>query len=260
MTAFIRTLAATVALSSTALFGTGCDLLDAFNDEGTTLVQLMVTHHSTPEDGQFPDLSAGEGDLRTFETDEGWTIYLQTAYVTTTQASLGSCGGAEVDFDSHWGALPENLGSTDLDLKSFGAVEVEAGSYCTLTVEYGPFVPSADAAARAHDMGEHRSDVEGSTFFFKGVAQKGDASIDFELSSNQAVQVDVDLSSVVNGGPLVIDADEAFPIDLTLSKTYDRFFDGVDFEGTSDEDLSANILAVLELETRVAYGTRVAAE
>ena len=86
MTALIRTFAAAAALSSTALFGTGCDLLDAFQEEGTTLVQLMVTHNATPEDGRFPDLA--DGDLRTFDTDEGWTVYLQAGFVTTTGASI----------------------------------------------------------------------------------------------------------------------------------------------------------------------------
>lgn len=258
MSAFIRTFAAAACLSSAALFGSGCDLLDAFNEEGTTLVQLMVTHHATPEGGQFPDLS--DGELRTFETDEGWTIYLEAAYVTTTRATLHECSGAAVDFDAHWGSLPENLGGTDLDLQSFGAVDVEAGSYCELTVEYGPYVPSNDPAARSYDMGDHGESVEGSTFFFQGVAQKGDVTVDFEITGNQTVAVDVDLSTVMQGGPLVVDADEAFPVDLTLSKTYDRFFDGIDFDGSTDEDLAANVTAVLELETRVNYGTRVAAE
>lgn len=257
MSALIRTFAAAAALSSTALFGSGCDLIDVFNEEGTTLVQLMVTHHATPENGQFPDLS--DGELRTFETDTGWTVYLQAAYVTTTHATLRDCSGGAVDFDAHWGSLPENLGSTDLDLHSFGAVDVEAGDYCELTVEYGPYVASGEAA-RNYDMGDHRDNVEGSTFFFQGVAQKGDLTIDFEITGNQPIVVDVDLSSVMGGGPLVVDADEAFPIDLTLSKTYDRFFDGVEFDGITDEDLRNNVAAVLELETRVNHGTRVAAE
>ena len=253
MTALIRTFAAAAALSSTALFGT---LLDAFQEEGTTLVQLMVTHNATPEDGRFPDLA--DGDLRTFDTDEGWTVYLQAGFVTTTGASIEECSGAALDFDSHWGSLPESIGATDLDLQSFGAVDVEAGSYCTMTVEYGPFVPSGDIS-RAMDMGEDRENVEGSTFYFRGVAQKGELSVDFEFSSSDPIVVDVDLSKVMNGGPLVVDAKESFPIDLTLSKTYDRFFDGIDFEGTTSEDLAANVSAMLELETRASYGTRVAA-
>ena len=258
MTALLRHVAAVAALSATAILGSGCDLLEALENEvdGTTLVQLMVTHHATPEDGRFPDLS--DGELRTFETDEGWTVFLQTGYVTTSHATLGNCNGATVDFDPYWGPLPENIGHQDLDLFSFAAAEVESGQYCELSVEYGPFVATPEAAGRT-DMGEHRADVEGNTYFFKGVAQKGDVAVDFELSSNAIIDVDLDMSQVMNGGPLHVRADEAFPIDLTLSKTYDRLFDGIDFETAEDEDLEGNIMAMLELETRIAFGTRVSA-
>ena len=50
-----------------------CPTCGQLNQEGTTLVQLMVTHNATPEDGRFPDLSDGD-ELRTFETDEGWIL------------------------------------------------------------------------------------------------------------------------------------------------------------------------------------------
>lgn len=249
-----RTLAAAAALSVTAAFGSGCDLIDAFNNEGTTLVQLMVTHHATPRDGSFPELRVGEAT--TFDTDEGWTVSLREAYVTTTHASLHECSGGTVDFDSFWGPLPEDINEDDLDLLSFAAVEVEASSFCGMTVEYGPFVADADGANRYMAEMDKLADA---TFYFEGVARKGDVTIDFELSSNDTITVDLDLGTVMNGGPLTISADEPFPVDLTLSKTYDRFFDGIDFESLDDAEVEANILAVLELETRVAFGTRVEA-
>jgi len=252
MSLFIRNLAAAAALSATAILGAGCDLLDALNDEGSTLVQLMVTHHATPQDGQFPDLS--DGELRTFDNDEGWTVFLQTALVTTSHATLRECSGGSIEFDSYWGPLPENIGAADLDLLSFAAVEVEAGQYCDMTVEYGPFTPTAEGMQNVKD------ELDGATYYFKGVAQKGELSIDFELTGSEITSVDLDISTVMRGGPLAISADEPFPVELTLSKTYDRFFDGVDFESASTEDLNANIMAMLEFETRVSFGTRVAAE
>lgn len=254
-----RTLAVAAALTSTAVFGSGCDLIEAFQNggKGTTLVQLMVTHHATPQDGTFPSLSVG--DAATFDTDEGWTVSLRTAYITTVHAELHECGGEAVAFDAFHGPLPEDINDEDLDLLTFAGVEVEANSFCSMTVEYGPFVAD-DETARAYDMGEDANKIRNATYYFEGVARKGDVSVNFELTGNGTASADLDISTIMNGGPLEITADEAFPVDLTLSKTYDRFFDGVDFSSFSEDDVNANIMAVLELETRVAFGTRVAAE
>jgi hypothetical protein len=249
-----RTVAAAALLSFTAAFGSGCDLIEAFKNEGTTLVQLMVTHHATPVNGTFPSLTVGEA--ATFDTDEGWTVSLRTAYVTTAHASLNECNGGTVDFEAFRGPLPEDINADDLGLLTFAAVEVDASSFCSMTVEYGPFVTD-DETARAYGMGDDTEKVRNSTYYFEGVASKGDVSVDFSFTGTGTAEVDVDLSSVMNGGPLRISAEEAFPVDLTLSKTYDRFFDGVDFSSFDAADVDANIMAMLELESRVAFGTRV---
>ena len=251
-----RTLAA-AAVTLTTVFASGCDLIDAFKNEDTTLVQLMVTHHSTPQNGTFPSLSVG--DAATFETDEGWTVSLRSAYITTADASLHGCSGDSVEFESFRGPLPEDMNGEDLDLLTFAGVEVEAGSFCGMTVEYGPFVAD-DETARDFQMGEDANKVRNATYYFEGVASKGGVSVDFELTGDGTVAVDLDLSTIMNGGPLKISAQEPFPVDLTLSKTYDRFFDGVDFSSFDSDDMNANIMAVLELETRIAFGTRVEAK
>jgi hypothetical protein len=249
-----RHFATAAALSFITAFGAGCDLIEAFQNEGSTLVQLMVTHHATPENGVFPEVNVG--DAATFDTDEGWTVSLRSAWVTTADAALHECNGGTVEFEPFYGPLPEDINSDDLGLMTFAAVEVEASSYCNMTVEYGPF-SSDEEMARAHNVGADASKVRGATYYFEGVARKGDVAIDFELTGNGTVAVDLDLATVMNGGPLRISAEEPFPVDLTLSKTYDRFFDGVDFTSFDSADLDANIMAVLELETRVAFGTRV---
>ncbi|MCA9707917.1 MAG: hypothetical protein KDK70_18845, partial [Myxococcales bacterium] len=236
-----RHLLAAAALLCTT-FGTGCDLIDAFNNEGSTLVQLMVTHHATPEDGVFPDLS--NGDIRTFDNDEGWTVNLRAAFVTTSSASLHECSGGTVAFDNFWGQLPENITNDDLELNSFAAVEVEASSFCSMTVEYGPYT-GADDVARMHDMGEHSDEVRGATFYLEGIAQKGDVAVPFEITGTGTASVQLDLSHAMNGGPLTISADEPFPVDLTLSKTYDRFFDGIDFENFDPADIEQNVMGLL---------------
>jgi hypothetical protein len=247
------------ALSCTAVLGTGCDLLEALQNGGggSTLVQLLVTHHATPQDGIFPDLSNGE--MRTFETDDGWTVNLSAAYVTTSRATLHECSGGSVDFDAFWGQLPENIHQTDLELLSFAAVDVEASTFCTMTVEYGPFMAD-DENADVHNTGKHTDQIVGATYLLEGVATKGELAVPFSLTGNQTAAVDLDLSHLQSGGPLTIDAQEPFPVDLTLSKTYDRFFDGIDFESFDAVDMDANIMAILELETRIAFGTRVMAE
>lgn len=249
-----RTVAAAAALSFTAAFGSGCDLIEAFKNEGTTLVQLMVTHHGTPVNGAFPSLEVG--DAATFDTDEGWTVSLRKAYVTTAHASLNECNGGAVDFEAFNGPLPEDINEDDLGLLTFAAVEVEASSFCSMTVEYGPFVAD-EATTRSYEMGEDADKIRNATYYFEGVARKDGVSVDFELTGNGTATVDIDMSRVMNGGPLRISADEAFPVDLTLSKTYDRFFDGIDFESFDSADVDANIMAVLELESRVDFGTRV---
>lgn len=255
-----RTLVAAAALSFTAVFGAGCDLIEAIKGEangGSTLVQLLVTHHATPENGSFPSLQVGEA--ATFDTDEGWTVSLRTAYITTAHATLHECSGGAVDFEAFNGPLPEDINGEDLDLLTFAGVEVEANSFCSMTVEYGPFVAD-DETARAFEMGEDASKIRNATYYFEGVAHKGDVVVPFELTGNGTAAVDLDLSGVMNGGPLRISAEEPFPVDLTLSKTYDRFFDGIDFSTLDSTDMDANIMAVLELESRVTFGTRVAAE
>ncbi|MEM9455592.1 MAG: hypothetical protein AAGF11_15530 [Myxococcota bacterium] len=252
MSVSARHLVAASALLCTTAFGAGCDLIEALNDKGSTLVQLMVTHHATPEDGFFPDL--GSGDIRTFDTDEGWTVNLRAAFVTTSSATLHRCGGGDVAFDAFWGQLPEDIIKDDLALNSFAAVEVEASRFCSLTVEYAPY-KATDDVSRQREMGEHGDDVAGTTYYFEGVATKGDVAVDFELSGNGSAIAELDMSTVMNGGPLVITADEAFPVDLTLSKTYDRFFDGIDFEDYDPADIDGNVMALLELDSRIAFGT-----
>ncbi len=251
-----RHLAAIAALSSTAVFGAGCDLIEALNGETTTLVQLMVTHHATPQDGVFPDLADNAGH-RVFDTDEGWTVTLTKAFLTTADASLEDCNGVATAFESYWGPLPEDMKSEDLDLHTFAGVEVTAGKFCGLTVEYSPYLPDEIV----HEMdAEDGEKVEGTTYYFAGVAKKGDVEVPFEFSGTGTVHVDIDISGIMEGQPLTVKEDEPFPLELTLSKTYDRFFDGVDFSDLDPADIDGNVMAMLELESRVAFGTRVTAE
>lgn len=239
------------------LAATGCDVLDALEGERSATVQVHVTHHATPQGGIFPD-RGDDGESRTFDNDEGWLVTLQEAFIVTRSATLVACDGTAIPLSRYWGALPENITDTDLDLFSFGGVEVEPGDYCSIRVEYGPYTP-ADVMDAPHEMPEDEDALLGATTYVRGFAQKGEEVVTFELTATDDITVEVDLRGE-EGGPLHVTGDEPFPVELTLSKTYDRFFDAVDFAALDEADLSANMMAVLGTETRVSTGTRVVPE
>ena len=236
---------ASLALAAAALLSGGCDLIDVLSDEGDTLVTVFSNHHATPTDGFVPD-RGGDGELRIFENDAGWTVHLTGGLVTTKGVTLHRCDGSQAPIEFYFGSIAEDLRSADLERRTLGGTEVGAGELCGLTTHYGPFSAQNDDAPG--EMDEARMD--GITLFLEGYAVRGDETIPFEIAVESAADVFTDLSDRPSG-PLKIKGDEDFPVELTVSKTYDRFFDGVDFGTLTDEDLSQNALAVLELETSV---------
>ena len=250
MLAHRRTLATTLGLV-TALLGSGCDLIDAFEDEGKTQVQVFTTHHATSEDGQMPVLG-GDGEQRVFQSDEGWTITLTEGYVVTSGVTLIGCDGATRELDLYWGALAEDLNVEDLELASVGSVQSGPGEYCGMTVHYGPF------DAETSDVEPRSAEVDGATIFLAGAAERDGEIVPFQIRATGSLDVDLDLNAEL-GQPLRITGNENFPVELTLSKTYDRFFDGIDFSAMGELDMATQTLAVLELETRVDPGTVVRA-
>ncbi len=236
---------AALALAAAALLSGGCDLIDALSDEGDTLVTVFSNHHATPMDGLVPD-RGGDGELRVFENDEGWTVHLTDGLITTRGVTLQRCDGSETPIEFYFGSVAEDLRSADLERRTLGGTEVGAGDLCGVTIHYGPFSAETDNAPEQMDA----EDVDGLTVLLEGYAERGDDLIPFEIEVESPTDVFTDLSERP-GGPLRISGDEAFPVELTVSKTYDRFFDGVDFESLSNEDLARNALAVLELETRI---------
>lgn len=235
---------ASLALAAAALLSGGCDLIDAIQDEGDTLITVFANHKASAENGQSPDLG-GDGELRVFENDEGWTITLDSGVITTTAVTLERCDGQQAPVDFYFGTVAEDLRTADFDRRALGGTEVGPGSYCGMTVHYGPFSAATDNAA-----GLDATEVDGLTVYLFGVAERGEERVTFEVGVASASAVHLDLTDGP-GGPLNISGDEAFPVELTVSKTYDRFFDGVDFSDFSEDDLAANAVAILELETSV---------
>ncbi len=236
---------ASLALAAAALLSGGCDLIDALQNEGDTLITVFANHQASAENGQTPDLGRA-GEVRVFDNDEGWTISLASGVITTTGVTLERCDGREAPVDFYFGTVAEDLRTADFDRRTLGGTKVGAGSFCGMTVHYGPFSAATDDAPGLVDVRE----VDGLTLYLVGVAERGQERVTFEVEVESTADVFLDLANGPDG-PLNISGDEPFPVELTVSKTYDRLFDGIDFSALSEEDLAANAVALLELETTV---------
>jgi hypothetical protein len=234
-----------VLVLGTILTG-GCDVAGLFGEleQSRTLVNVSVTHHASVEQGMFPD-RGGEGETRTFETDEGWTVSLTSAYFTTASVTLHRCGGDAVALDMYWGPLAEDITLRDLDMLTVGGVEVDATEFCAVDVDYGPYPETSRMAGL-------EPEIAGASFYLAGFATKGELAVPFEVRSSEAFGATLDLSTIADGRPLEIHGGEDFPVELAVSKTYDRVFDGVDFESASSDELADQVAAVLALESRVS--------
>ena len=71
--------------------------------------------------------------------------------------------------------------------------------------------------------------------------------------------VPVDLSTLDDERPLHVDPDAPFPDELTITKTYDRYFDGLDFTALDGVDVTQQLGAALEDHTRATLGRVVPA-
>ncbi len=238
-TASLLVLGAT--LSSTA----GCELADVLGgiDNPRTLVNVSTTHHATAAQGVFPD-KGGDGEIREFDTDLGWSITLVRAYFTTADITLVECDGESTSLDMYHGPLAEDVTARDLEMLTVGGIEVRSAEFCAMQVHYGPY-PMTSSTNGLDPR------IAGATFYLEGAAVRGDVVIPFEIRSDMPIDAELDLSAIDAGGPLVVDGKEEFPVELALSKTYDRLFDGVDFETATADDLTLQVGAALALESRV---------
>ncbi len=235
-----------------AVLGTvGCDRLEG----NGALVNVFATHHATPEDGRFP--FRGEDDQpRIFAGEDGWQITLTESYVTIASVTLVSCNGSRHDLKMYWGPCPEDLRTEDLGTLTVAGLKVPPGDYCNLEVEYAPYeMPVIDEDAQTrHDVPENE-EVDGVTIFLAGVATRGEDSVPFVLKNGEGFTVDLDLTAPEGpGAPMRVRPSENFPKELTISKTYDRFFDGVDFSAFDEAAIEASLDDILADQTRVASG------
>ncbi len=240
---------------------TGCPALEQFEDGGAT-VFVFATHHATPEDGQFP--GRGEEDMpRVFDNDVGWTVTLLEAYVTISSVTLITCNGGERDLNMFWGPCPEDFKDQDLATLTVAGNRVDDGNYCTLRVTYSAYQTPVidDEADETRHETPTNEEVQGTTVYMRGGAQLGDGEFtQFTLTTDETVVVDLDLSEIEGGSPFNVAHREDFPKELLVSKTYDRFFDGVDFASFDPAAIEADLGAVLEQQTHISEGTRVSIE
>jgi hypothetical protein len=230
----------------------GCS---AFEDNGT-LAYVFSTHHAAPVDGVIPN--AGEDEQpRVFDNDQGWTITLVDSFITTSSATLVRCDGAVFPLTMFWGPCPEDMREEDLEVLTVAGEEIPPGSYCQLQVGYGPYqVPQIEPGSEetSHQIPESAG-VDGSTVYLRGLAERDDQSIEFELRTGSNVMVALDLSQIEGGSPMNVTTDEDFPKELTVAKTYDLLFEGIDFATYDANAYESELPDLLEDVTAVYSGT-----
>lgn len=246
------------AMAATLTTGAGCGLLEA-----EVTVSLAISHHgSRGMDGMLPDYGAPDA-ARIFVNDKMWEVSLAEAVIVTTAAQIESCEGVSFDFKLPYGPLPEYLLSQDKDLIDFASVNLPEGTYCKLRVEYGRY--QAAVAATAPDtpyVVQGHAEIEGMTVYLAGTAENVDPNgdgkvVNWGLKTANTTIAELDLSTIDGGGPFAIRGDEPGGRALTVAKTYDMFFKGVDFAAFDEPALEATMLDVLRAETYVIAGVQV---
>ncbi|WAS97847.1 hypothetical protein [Nannocystis punicea] len=235
----------------------GCEALL----EPKTKVSLAISHHGTRDgNGVLPNY--GEADAaRVFVNDKGWEINLAEGVIVMTAAQVESCAGESFDFELPYGPFPEYQLAQDQDLVDFAAVELPEGTYCKLRVEYGRYQSSLAEQAFDTPFQVHgHASVEGLTVYLAGTAADPTGAkegANWKFQTSQTSIVELDLSKADDGRPFRITGKEPGGRALTVAKTYDAFFRGVDFSDFDAEAISGRLLEVLKAETYVIVGAQV---
>ena len=238
--------------------GGGCELFGS----GDTVTAINAAHHAgRNEDGVLPNY--GEPDQsRVFTNDLGWTITLSDGFVVTTGVRIETCDGESIELEMPFGPFPEYWLDRDKNVTDFARSPLAEGEYCTLTINYGPYL--AETAATAVDVPfavKSAESVEGVMLSLSGYADRDDGmggvfTRSFMLRSAESVSVSLPLGELSSkGGPFKVSGDEPNRLNLTVGKTYDQFFAGVDFDAFDQAALEAELPRLLEEQTRVVLGT-----
>lgn len=237
----------------------GCTLFDDLEDDGG-VVDVFTAHHGTPtEQGELPDHGQA-GMARYFQTDLGWEISLGEAYITTAGVDLANCDGGIKPVDLFWGPSAESVVDTpDAEPRGIGGVRSEPAKFCQLRIRYGPYSFGEGQSDGAQHKPPRTDTMEGQTILLRGSAQKDGQAVEFEFVSDMRLDVVRDISTLRDGKPLQVRRDQSFPEKIVLTKTYDRFFDGIDFNDYTQADIEAAATAALDLDSDVIYDVNVQA-
>jgi len=243
--------------SSLVAGSAGCGLFDTSSPVD---INVFAAHHPRRDiDGVLP-IYGYNNSPRTWVNDEGWEINVTEGYIVITGASIVSCDGEAFELELPFGPVPEYINSTDLDVIVVGSAEIPEGDYCELEVEYGPYSATTAAMATegAHPIPTGR-DLEGQTIFIAGRASKDDVVVDFALMSGEASKMTLKLRDG-GGTPTTFEAVAGVGAQkATVGKTYDRFFEGIDFTTYDVEAdvINAGLMQILLDETRAYRGTTI---
>ena len=196
-------------LACALAFTQGCELSDILGKTHNShvLVNVTTTHHASQVQGE-PLTVATDGQLRVFDTDEGWSVTLSQAYVVTAGADLHRCDSTVETIDMYYGALAEDIKLHDYDELTLGASKVTPGDFCELAVHYGPYVDGQPFNAVMKEK------VVDATFYLEGVAVRGAERVPFALRSTADITVNLDLSTIQGGNPMEVSGSEDFPVEV----------------------------------------------
>ena len=120
-------------------------------------------------------------------------------------------------------------------------------------------MPVVDEDVETRHLVPAIDDVEGDSVFLRGIARRGtDEAVPFQLENGEDFVVALDLSEIEgDGNPLTVRTGQDFPTELTVTKTYDRFFDDVDWENFDEALLTDTLDEILADQTRVTRGLSI---
>ncbi len=250
---FRSSVAVTAGLAAALGMG-GCEAFDGYP------VQTVINaaHHGVRgADGKLPRYGEPK-EARIFDNDLGWHITLSNGFVVTTAVKIERCDGEGTAMELPFGPLPEYFLDQDINVTDFAILDLPAGEYCNLIVEYGRYqLAVAEMASDEPFKVEDYMRAEGTTLYLEGYAEKDGVTHNFGFRSDQTIIVNLALGELEEGGPWTIRGDEPGLRALTVVKTYDDFFKGVDFNTLDKPKFEAELPRRLAAQTRVVSGSSI---
>lgn len=197
----VRLSAGVTAVLSGFLVAAGCEAFGAQPVHTT----INGAHHAARDmDGKLPNY--GEpGQERIFTNDLGWIITLSEGFVVTTAVKIEPCEGEGLAMGLPFGPFPEYFLDRNVNVVDFAGIDLDAGKYCNLIIEFGRY--QSEQAAMAEDQPfavQDRTRLEGTTIYLAGYADKTDAmgnriTKNFGFRSAQTVIKTLDLGTLDDG-------------------------------------------------------------